>query len=231
MNKNKTKDKLSALLKEYDRSLGSGEFSSTAEFKQKFFEAAEDATTIADAKSKPVLRLIVAVSAIAAAVVFVLVPLNTVTDVPVERVNRVVAAGTRKLMLRLKKVFPERNVGLCLINGELKTFESDEKTPRNILVSYSLQRASDGKEIELAIATSSNNSANLDSSQAKGSIWVYQPDNTVLNVDTDLALKLDAKTTIKINESNLLKLNEKQFISEFEYRGHKYKLFQSACRI
>jgi len=225
------KDKLNKLLKEYDKNLGSGEFSSTAGFKQRFFEAAEDATTLADAKSKPVLRLVVAVSAIAAAIVFVLVPLNTVTDVPVQRVNRIVAAGTRRLMRKLKKVFPEKNVGLCLINGELKTFDSDEKAPRNILVSYSLRRASDGKEIELSIATSSNNSANLDSSRAKGSVWVYQPDSKVLNVDTDLALKLDAKTTIKINESNLLKLNDKQFISEFEYRGQKYKLFQSACRI
>lgn len=226
-----TKDKLNALLKEYDKNLGSGDFSSTAEFKQKFFEAAEDAATVADARSKPVLRLVLAVSAIAAGIVFVLVPLNTVTDVPVERVNRAFAVGTRKLMRKLKKVFPEKNVGLCLINGELKTFETDEKIPRNIMVSYSLRRASDGKEIKLSIATSSNNSANLDSGLAKGSIWVYQPDSKVLNVDTDLALKLDAKTTIKINESNLLKLNEKQFISEIEYRGHKYKLFQSACRI
>ena len=226
-----TKDKLNALLKEYDKNLGSGDFSSTAEFKQKFFEAAEDAATVADARSKPVLRLVMAVSAIAAGIVFVLVPLNTVTDVPVERVNRAFAIGTRKLMRKLKKVFPEKNVGLCLINGELKTFETDEKIPRNIMVSYSLRRASDGKEIKLSIATSSNNSANLDSVLAKGSIWVYQPDSKVLNVDTDLALKLDAKTTIKINESNLLKLNEKQFISEIEYRGQKYKLFQSACRI
>ena len=219
------------MLKEYDRNLDPGEFSSVEEFKQKFFEAAEDATTLADAKSKPVLRLVVAVSAIAAVIVFVLVPLNTVTDAPVAKVNKVVAAGTRKLMLKLRKVFPERNVGLCLINGELKTFEADAKAPRNILVSYSLRRASDGKEIELAIATSSNNSANLNSSRARGSVWVYQPDSEVLNVDTDLALKLDAETTIKINESNLLKLDEKQLISEFKYRGHKYKLFQSACRM
>lgn len=226
-----TKDKLNRLLKEYDDNRASGEFTPVSEFKEKFFEAAENQTTVADAKGKPVLRLIVTVSAIAAAVLFVIVPLNTVTDAPIEKVNRVFAAGTRKLMRRLKKVFPEKNVGLCLINGELKTFEANEKAPRNILVSYSIRRASDGKEIKLSIATSSNNSSELNSKQAKGSIWVYQPDSQVLNVDTDLALKLDAKTTIKIKESNLLKLNKKQFISEFEYQGHKYKLFQSACEI
>ena len=226
-----TNDKLNRLLKEYDNSRAPGEFTPVAEFKEKFFEAAENQTTIADAKSKPVLRLIVAVSAIAAAVLFVIVPLNTVTDAPVDKINEVFAVGTRRLMRRLKKVFPEKNVGLCLINGELRTFDADEKAPRNILVSYSIRRASDGKEMKLSIATSSNNSSELNSTQAKGSVWVYQPDGQMLNVDTDLALKLDAKTTIKINESNLLKLNKKQFVSEFKYRGQKYKIFQSACKI
>ena len=120
---------------------------------------------------------------------------------------------------------------MCLINDELKTFDADEENSRNLLVNYSLRRVSDGKEIKLSIATAGNNNARLNSSQAQGSIWVYQPDRKLLNVDTNLALQLDSKTTVKIRESNLLKLNEQQLVSEFKYRGRKYQLFQSACRI
>jgi hypothetical protein len=224
-----TKDKLNKLLKDYDEQRASGEFSSTSEFKEKFFEAAKKAKP--KSKSKPVIWLTLATGAIAASIFFSIAPLYTVTDTPIKRINQRFASGTRKLMLKLKSVFPEKRVGLCLINGELKTFEADEKASRNIMINYSIQRESDGKEIKLSIATSSNNSSKLNSEQAKGSIWVYQPDNKVLTVDTDLALQLDAKTTIKINESNLLKLNQKQFISEIEYKGKKYKIFQSACRI
>ena len=225
-----TKDKLDKLLKDYDNHRGSGKFTSTSEFKEKFFEAAKNETTKPKVKHKPILWLVGTITAIAAMVFFSIAPLSTV-NVPVEKFKQTFANGTRKLMRKLKSVFPEKSVGLCLINGELKTFDADEKAARNILINYSIQRKSDGKEIKLSIATSSNNASELDSKQAKGSIWVYQPDNKVLTVDTDLALQLDAKTTIKISESNLLKLNQKQFVSEFEYQGSKYKIFQSACRI
>ena len=226
-----TKYKLDKLLKDYDEQRGSGEFSSTAEFKGKFFEAAEKVKPRAKYKSKPVIWLTLTTSAIAAALYISIAPLHTVSNTPMNRINQRVAAGTRKLMMKLKKVFPEKDVGLCLINGELNTFEANEEAPRNIMVNYSIKRESDGKELKLSIATSSNNSSNLNSEQAKGSVWVYQPDNKVLTVDTELNLQLDAKTNIKINESNLLKLNQKQFVSEFEYQGKKYKIFQSACRI
>jgi hypothetical protein len=226
-----TKDKLNKLLKDYDDHRGSGDFSPASEFKEKFFEAAKDETAKPKVKHKSAIWLIGTITAIAAALLFVFVPLNMVTDVSVEKINQTFANGTCKLMRRLKSVFPEKSVGLCLINGELKTFEANEDAPRNIMINYSIQRKSDGKEIKLSIATSSNNSSELNSTLAKGSIWVYQPDNKVLTVDTDLALQLDAKTTITINESNLLKLNQKQFVSEFEYQGRKYKIFQSACRI
>jgi len=226
-----TKDKLDNLLKDYDEQRNKGEFSPTSEFKEKFFEAAKNVKPRAKYKSKPVIWLTLTTSAIAAAVYISIAPLYTVTNVPLKRINQTVVSGTRKLMLKLKRFFPEKRVGLCLINGELKTFEADEDAPRNILINYSIQRKSDGKELKLSIATSSNNSSNLNSKQAKGSVWVYQPDNKLLTVDTDLALQMDAQTTIKINESNLLKLNKRQFVSEFEYQGKKYKVFQSACRI
>jgi hypothetical protein len=226
-----TKDKLNRLLKDCDNHRGSGEFSSAVEFKEKFFEAAKDEKAKPKYQGKTGLWLSGAISAIAAAIFFSVAPFYMVPNVPVEKLKQTFASGTCKLMRKLKNVFPEKSVGLCLINGELKTFDANEKAPRNILVNYSIQRKSDGKVINLSVATSSNNSSELNSKLAKGSIWVYQPDNKVLTVDTDLALQLDAKTTVKINESNLLKLNHKQFVSEFEYQGRKYQLFQSACRI
>jgi len=225
-----TKDKLDKLLKDYDKQRNKGDFSSTSEFKEKFFEAAKNETIKTKPKRKPIIWLTLTTSAIAAAVFFSIAPLSTV-NVPVTKIKRNLANGTRKLMLQLKNVFPEKSVGLCLVNGELKTFEADEDAPRNIMINYSIQRKSDGKELKLSIATSSNNSSNLNSKRAKGSVWVYQPDNKLLTVDTELNLQLDAKTNIKINESNLLKLDKKQFVSEFEYQGSKYKVFQSACRI
>lgn len=225
-----TKDKLDKLLKDYDEQHNKGDFSSTSEFKEKFFEAAKNETVKTKSKGNPVIWFTLTASAIAAAVFFSIAPLNTV-NVPATKIKRNIANGTRKLMLKLKNIFPEKSVGLCLINDELNTFDTDEDAPRNILINYSIQRKSDGKVIKLSIATSSNNSSNLNSKLAKGSIWVYQPDSKLLTVDTDLALQIDDKTTIKINESNLLTLNQKQLVSEFEYQGHKYKIFQSACRI
>lgn len=225
-----TKDKLNKLLKDYDEQRGVGEFSSLSEFKEKFFETAKNETIKSKSGKKIIIWLTLTSSAIAALIFFSIAPLTTV-NIPATNIKRNIANGTRRLMRKLKAVFPEKSVGLCLINGELKTFDANENAPRNIMVNYSVQRKSDGREIKLSIATSSNNSSNLDSSEARGEIWVYQPDSEVLTVDTDLALQIDSKTTIKIRESNLLKLNRKQFVSEFEYQGRKYRVFQSACRI
>jgi hypothetical protein len=222
------KDKLNELLKAYDEHCGAGEFSPASEFKEKFFAAADNETSNQTVKSKPILWLVGTIAAIAAVIFFSIIPFGTV---PNEKIKRILTDKTCQLMQQLKNIFPEKNVGLCLINDELKTFDANEKNPRNIMINYSVQRKSDGKKIKLAIATSSNNSSELDSEKVKGSIWVYQPDNKVLTVDTALALQLDAKTTIKIQASELLTLNKKKFVSEFEYQGQKYQLFQSACRI
>ncbi|MCF6176245.1 MAG: hypothetical protein L3J71_10815 [Victivallaceae bacterium] len=226
-------DKLDKILQEYDKQHQPGQFMATEEFKAKFFAAAGEEKS-RDAQHKTTLWVVGIVTAIAAAVLFVLLPLNTLINIPADpgsKKVKTVANCDAKIMQQLKRLFPEQAVGLCLINNELNTFNARGKSLRNIMVNYSLKRASDGKTIALAIATSSNNSSELNAEGVTGSVWVYQPDGKVLTVDTDLALQLDAQTTVKIKTSNLLKLNEKQLVSAFKYQGHEYQLFQSACRI
>ena len=227
-------DKLDKILQEYDKQHRSGQFMATEEFKAKFFAATGAEKRSRDSQHKTTLWMVGVITAIAAAVLFVVLPLNALIDIPADsgskQIKTVVSCDS-KIMQQLKKLFPEREVGLCLINNELNTFNADGKSSRNIMVNYSLKRASDGKIIELSIATSSNNASELNAELVRGSIWVYQPDGKVLTVDTNLALQLDVQTTVKIQASNLLKLNSKQLVSAFEYQGSKYQLFQSACRI
>jgi hypothetical protein len=228
-------DKLDKILQEYDKQHQPGQFAATEEFKAKFFAATggEDERS-RGALQKTTLLMVGVVTAIAAAVLFVVLPLSSLIEIPANPGSKQIKAAANcdaTIMQQLKNLFPEQEVGLCLINNELNTFNADGKSSRNIMVNYSLKSKNSGKTIKLSIATSSNNSSKLNTENVKGSIWVYQPDNKMLSVDTDLALQLDAQTTIKIQESNLLKLNRQQFVSEFEYQGRKYQLFQSACRI
>jgi hypothetical protein len=222
------KDNLTQLLKACDERR-QPEFPGTDEFKKSFFEAAAKETA-AVPKRKLVLWFAGTVTA-AAAAIFMTFSFLSSLNVPREKGSRGFASEAQRLMRKLKSVFPENNVGLCLINGELETFEDDQESKRDILLDYSLQRQSDGKVLKLSLAASNNNSSELNSGDARGSVWVYQPDSKLLNVDTDLALKLDAQTTVKITESKLLKMNQKQLVSEFEYQGQKYRLFQTASRI
>ena len=221
------KDKLDILLEEYDSRHPRGNFEKVSDFKERFFEAARQGRPIKSKRRKPLILAVSALAAAAAMIIFVFMPLTLVNEAPRKRIFQC----AQRLMKKIKKVFPERNVGLCLIDGELKTFERKSKKPRSILVSYFVKRLSDGKEINISIAASSNNSSELNSTKAKGSIWVFQPDNEVVSVDTDLALKLDSKTKVKIQKSNLLEFDKKEFVSEFEYKGSKYQLFQAACKI
>ncbi len=227
------KNKLDEILREYDEQHQPGQFTSTEEFKNRFFTAiAEERNR--ESQPKTTLLMIGVITAIAAAVLFILLPLTSLLDMPTvhnETKGEIVAHCDYKLMQQLKQLFPEQKVGLCLVNGELNTFNETEQTPRNILVNYLIRRTSDGKEIKLSLATGSDNFSTLKAGKVKGSVWAYQPDGKVLTVDTDLALQLDAQTTIKIQTSNLLKLNKKQLVSAFKYQGSEYQLFQSACRI
>lgn len=222
---------LDKILKDYSSREEVGKFCEASEFKAKFFEAAKELPDVHKNKSrKPLILILSTVGAVAAAILVILFPMNSVQSISTE-INGLSNQYTRTFMKKLKRLFPERSVGLCLINDDLKTFESEEEKPRDILVSYFLKRTSDGKEIKLSVATSNDNKADLDCGQVSGSIWVFQPDKKVLTVDTDLALQVDADTQIKISDSKLLKLNQKEFVSEFNYRGSKYQLYQSACRI
>ena len=222
---------LDKILKDYSSREKTGKFCKASEFKGKFFEAVKELPDASNNKSrKPLILILSTIGAVAAAILVVVFPVNSIQNISTE-VNGLSDQYTRVFMKKLKRLFPERSVGLCLFNDDLKTFDSEESKPRNILVSYFLKRASDGKEIKLSVATSNDNKADLDCGQVSGSIWVFQPDKKVLTVDTDLALKLDDDTKIKISDSRLLKLNQKEFVSEFNYRGSKYQLYQSACRI
>lgn len=223
------KDNLTKLLQAWDKQQ-QPDFAGKDEFKKNFFAAAAQASA-AVPERKLVLWFAGTVTAAAAAIFLTFVLLNTLNIPDETGGRRRFLSEAQRLMRELKTIFPENNVGLSLVNGELRTFEENADSARNILLNYSVQRESDGKELRLAVAASNNNSSELSSGEARGSIWVYQPDSKLVAVDTDLALQLDAETTVRITESKLLEMNQKQLVSEFEYRGQKYRLFQTASRI
>ena len=227
-------DQLDKILRDYNNQSRQGKFVSSDEFKSKFFAVVKHESQEKNLPWKKNLWLLGMITATAAVVLFIIFPLNTVKETPEtavgKKINKTLCAESH-LMRQLKELFPEKGVCLSLINDELNTFDTSPQNRRNIMINYLLISKSDGRKLNLAIATSSNISSNLHARTVKGEIWVYQPDNRVLNVDTDLVFQLDNSTRIKIQTSNLLELNRGELVSEFKYRGRKYELLQSACRI
>jgi hypothetical protein len=231
-------DKLNKLLHESNAYNRQPDFVSVDEFKERFFDAVQKAEPVA--KRSKILWLCGTFAAAAAILIIINVALSFIDVSREQRTARgnwdfevLASRHIRSLAKQLKNVFPERNVNLWLFNDELQTSVASEPGKRDILVSYVLKRL-DGnirKPVQVMLVTSDNCNSELNSKQARGSVWAYRPDDKMVAVDTDLCLLLDDGTKVKIKQSNLLEIGKQKASEIFKYRGKQYQLIQMAHRI
>lgn len=195
---------LNRLSDEYERRHAVAGFRPAAEFKAEFLRKAKQ---LPEVRKFRLVRIYPWIGAVAALVVF---------GMAVWFYQRPAAAPSTSLLAEARRLFEPDGLGVALVNGELLTFERNQKNKAESLFEIDLNPGGHEQTIKIQFACASGDLVKIDTNQLKGEFWVCKVDKKLFAMESNCMIKtvggeevrLDGFAPVAMNGAQSEKINQ-----------------------